>query len=144
MLSRVICAATVDLQIALFCTAFPLLFGTIAGAVIGYFGGPLDAVFGRLVDLTVTVPFLILVIAIVAVLGPGLFNLYIAVSVVGWVPYARLVRSEMMVQAKRDYAAAARVMGFSTAANHLRASVSERDHADHRLLDDGSVACASC
>lgn len=114
VLSRVIWAAPVDLQIALFCTAFPLVFGTIAGALIGYFGGPLDIVFGRLVDLTLTVPFLILVIAIVAVLGPGLLNLYIAVSVVGWVPYARLLRSEMMVQATREYVAAARVMGFST------------------------------
>ena len=59
-----------------------------------------------------TIPFLVLVIAIVAVLGPGLFNLYVAVSVVGWVPYARLMRAEMMVQSQRDYAAAARVMGF--------------------------------
>ena len=115
MLSRVIFAARIDLQIAIFCTVFPLLFGTAIGAVIGYYGGIMDAIFGRLVDLSVTVPFLILVIAIVAVLGPGLFNLYVAVSVVGWVPYARLVRSEMMVQAKRDYAAAARAMGFSPA-----------------------------
>ncbi len=115
MLSRVIFAATVDLRIAIFCTVFPLLFGTVIGAVIGYYGGFIDAVFGRLVDLSITVPFLILVIAIVAVLGPGLFNLYVAVSVIGWVPYARLVRSEMMVQSKRDYAAAARVMGFGTA-----------------------------
>ena len=70
--------------------------------------------FGRLVDLVVTVPFLVLVIAIVAVLGPGLTNLYIAVSVVGWVFYARLIRGEMMVQKRREYAAAGRVMGFST------------------------------
>lgn len=114
MLSRVIWAAPVDLQIAVFCTVFPLIFGTLAGALVGYYGGPIDAVFGRLVDLTITIPFLILVIAIVAMLGPGLVNLYIAVSVVGWVPYARLLRSEMMVQASRDYVAAARVMGFST------------------------------
>jgi peptide/nickel transport system permease protein len=114
MLSRVIFAASIDLQIAIFSTVFPLLFGTIIGAVVGYRGGLIDALFGRLVDLSVTVPFLILVIAIVAVLGPGLFNLYVAVSVVGWVPYARLVRSEMMVQSKRDYAAAARAMGFGT------------------------------
>jgi peptide/nickel transport system permease protein len=114
MLSRVIWAASIDLQIAVFSTLFPAVFGTVAGALIGYYGGVLDAVFGRLVDLVVTVPFLVLVIAIVAVLGPGLVNLYVAVSVVGWVAYARLIRSEMMVQKKRDYAAAARVMGFGT------------------------------
>ena len=114
MLSRVIWAASIDLQIAIFCTLFPVLFGTFAGALIGYYGGLLDTLFGRLVDLVVTIPFLVLVIAIVAVLGPGLINLYIAVSVVGWVAYARLIRSEMLVQKKRDYAAAGRVMGFGT------------------------------
>ena len=115
MLSRVIFAASTNLQIAIFVTIFPLVIGTIIGAIVGYSGGLIDTLFGRLVDLSVTVPFLILVIAIVAVLGPGLFNLYVAVSVVGWVPYARLVRAEMMVQSKRDYAAAARAMGFSPA-----------------------------
>jgi len=114
MLSRVIWAASIDLQIAVFSTLFPAVFGTVAGALIGYYGGVLDAVFGRLVDLVVTVPFLVLVIAIVAVLGPGLVNLYVAVSIVGWVAYARLIRSEMMVQKKRDYTAAAHVMGFGT------------------------------
>ena len=115
MLSRVIWASSIDLQIAVFSTVFPLVLGTLAGAIVGYRGGILDAVFGRLVDLSVTIPFLVLVIAIVAVLGPGLFNLYVAVSAVGWVPYARLVRSEMAIQSQRDYAAAARVMGFSPA-----------------------------
>lgn len=112
MLSRVVWASSIDLQIAIFSTVFPLVLGTFAGAIVGYRGGILDALFGRLVDLSVTIPFLVLVIAIVAVLGPGLFNLYVAVSAVGWVPYARLVRSEMVIQSKRDYAAAARVMGF--------------------------------
>lgn len=114
ILSRVIWAASIDLQIAIFCTLFPVIFGTIFGAFIGYHGGILDTLFGRLVDLVVTVPFLILVIAIVAVLGPGLLNLYIAVSVVGWVAYARLTRSEMIIQKSFDYAAAARVMGFGS------------------------------
>ena len=58
-------------------------------------------------------PFLVLVIAIVAVLGPGLLNLYIAVSSVGWIYYARLVRGEMFVQKKAEYAQAAKVMGYS-------------------------------
>jgi peptide/nickel transport system permease protein len=115
MLSRVIWASAIDLQIAIFSTVFPLVLGTLTGAIVGYRGGMLDAVFGRLVDLSVTIPFLVLVIAIVAVLGPGLFNLYVAVSAVGWVPYARLVRSEMVIQSQRDYAAAARVMGFGPA-----------------------------
>ena len=93
MLSRVIWATRIDLQIALFATVFPLIFGTLVGALVGYYGGWLDAVFGRLVDLIVTFPFLVLVIAIVAVLGPGLFNMYVAVSAVGWVFYAQLMRA---------------------------------------------------
>lgn len=114
ILSRVIAAASIDLQIAIFSTVFPLILGTIIGAIVGFTGGIADSLFGRLIDLSVIMPFLILVITIVAVLGPGLFNLYVAMCVVGWVPYARLVRSEVMVQSKRDYAAAARAMGFST------------------------------
>ena len=112
MLSRVIWAASVDLQIAVFSTLFPVIFGTIVGSFIGYYGGIFDTLFGRLVDLVVTVPFLVLVIAIVAVLGPGLFNLYIAVGTVGWVAYARLTRAEIIRQKSLDYAAAGRVMGF--------------------------------
>ena len=82
---------------------------------MGYYGGWADAVFGRLVDLVVTFPFLVLVIAIVAVLGPGLLNMYIAVGVVGWVFYARLMRGEVLVLRGHDYVAAAKVLGYSEA-----------------------------
>lgn len=61
----------------------------------------------------VTIPFLVLVIAIVAVLGPGLLNMYIAISAVGWIVYARLTRAEILAQRRRDYADAGRVMGYS-------------------------------
>ena len=112
VLSRVIWATRIDLQIALFCTLFPLIFGTIIGALIGFYGGWLDAVFGRLVDLVVTFPFLVIVIAIVSVLGPGLINMYVAVSILGWVFYAKLMRADVQVQKQADYAAAARVLGY--------------------------------
>ena len=115
MLSRTIWAYRVDLQIALFGPLFPVVFGTAIGAVGGYAGGWAQVVFGRVVDAVVTFPFLVLVIAIVAVLGPGLINLYIAVSAVGWVFYARIVAAEVAVQGRLDYAAAGRVMGYSTA-----------------------------
>jgi peptide/nickel transport system permease protein len=112
VLSRVIWATRVDMQIALFCTIFPLIFGTIVGALAGYYGGWLDTIFGRLVDLIITFPFLVIVIAIVAVLGPGLVNMYIAVSAVGWVFYAQLMRADVQVQKQSDYAAAAHVLGY--------------------------------
>jgi peptide/nickel transport system permease protein len=115
VLSRTIWAARIDLQIAIFGTLFPAVFGTFVGALIGYTGGLVDTLFRRLVDLLITIPFLVLVIAIVAVLGPGLLNMYIAVSAVSWVFYARLMRSEIIAQKRRDYADAGRVMGYSSA-----------------------------
>lgn len=112
ILSRVIWAARIDFAIALLTTLFPVVGGTIIGALVGYYGGWLDMLFGRIVDLVITFPQLVIVIAIVAVLGPGLANMFIAVSVVGWVFYARLMRAEVMTQKQADYAAAGRVLGY--------------------------------
>jgi peptide/nickel transport system permease protein len=112
VLSRVLHAYTIDMQIAIFATVFPFLFGSLVGALVGYAGGFVEALFGRVVDAIITFPFLVLVIAIVAVLGPGLSNMYIAVSMVGWVFYARLVAAEIKVQKRLDYADAGRVMGY--------------------------------
>lgn len=115
VLSRVIHAYSVDMQIAVFATVLPFFFGTSVGAVIGYAGGMAETIFGRLVDAIITFPFLVLVIAIVAVLGPGLINMYIAVGVVDWVFYARLAVAEVKVQKRLDYAEAGRAMGYSPA-----------------------------
>lgn len=115
VLSRVIHAYRIDMQIAVFATLGPFLIGTLVGALVGYFGGLTEALFGRLVDAAVTFPFLVLVIAIVAVLGPGLGNMYVAIGVVGWVFYAKLVAAEVKVQRRLDYADAGRVMGYTPA-----------------------------
>ena len=112
ILSRLIWAAHIDLAIALCTTVFPVIFGTIIGALVGYYGGWLDMLFGRIVDLVITFPFLVIVITIVSVLGPGLLNMFIAVSAVGWVFYARLMRAEVMTQKQADYASAGRVLGY--------------------------------
>jgi peptide/nickel transport system permease protein len=115
--SRTIWATRIDMQIAIFSTLFPLVFGTLMGALTGYYGGWLDTIFGRLVDLLIAFPFLVIVIALIAMLGPliglGLKCMYIAVSIVGWVFYAQLMRAEIQVQKQSDYAAAARVLGYS-------------------------------
>ena len=116
VLSRVIHAYTIDMQIALFATIVPFLFGTFAGALVGYVGGLTETLFGRVVDAVITFPFLVLVIAIVSVLGPGLINMYIAVGVVGWVFYARIIAAEVRVQKRLDYADAGRAMGYT----HMR------------------------
>ena len=113
--SRVVWAARVDMQIALFTTLVPFIVGSIVGAVAGYYGKWFDSLFGIIVNIVVVFPFLVLVIAIVAFLGPGLTNMYIAVSMVGWVAYGRLVRGEMLVQKQAEYALSARVMGYTPA-----------------------------
>ena len=113
VLSRVIHAYTIDMQIALFATLFPFIFGTIVGAIVGYVGGVTEAIFGRIVDAVISFPFLVLVIAIVSVLGPGLINMYIAIGVVGWVFYARIIAAEVKVQKRLDYADAGRAMGYT-------------------------------
>jgi peptide/nickel transport system permease protein len=112
VLARVIHAYRIDLQIAVFATVGPFIVGTAIGALVGYRGGIAETIFGRIVDAVITFPFLVIVIAIVAVLGPGLGNMYIAVGVVDWVFYARLVAAEVTVQRRLDYADAARAMGY--------------------------------
>lgn len=111
-LSRVIHAYRIDMQIAVFATVPAFVFGTLVGAFVGYAGGLAMSIFGRVVDAVITFPFLVLVIAIVAALGPGLGNMYIAVGIVGWVFYARLVAAEIAVQKRLDYADAGRAMGY--------------------------------
>lgn len=111
--SRVVYGARIVLQIALFTTLFPFVFGSLLGAITAYRGRWADALVGRIADIVVVFPFLVLVIAIVSVLGPGLVNMYIAVSAVGWVAYWRLVRGEVYAQKNAEYAQAARVLGYS-------------------------------
>jgi peptide/nickel transport system permease protein len=114
--ARVVFAARIDLQIGAIGVALPLIIGSIVGLAAGYYGGWVDAVIGRVVDVMIAFPFLVLVIAIVAMLGPGLINLYIALTVVSWVLYTRIVRAETIALKKREYVLAARNLGFG----HLR------------------------
>jgi peptide/nickel transport system permease protein len=110
VLTRVVFGTQIDLQIGLFTVAPAFIIGTIIGTLAGYFGGALDILAMRLVDIAVAFPFLVAVIAIVAVLGPGLINMYIAVACVGWVSYARIARAEILVVKTQDYVQAARLL----------------------------------
>ena len=115
ILSRVIWGTRIDLQIAVIGVLFPFLIGTTVGTVAGFFGGPVDAIFMRLVDIILAFPFLVLMLSIIAILGPGLGSFYIAMALVGWVSYARLIRAQMLVLKSSDYAVAAVSLGFSRA-----------------------------
>jgi peptide/nickel transport system permease protein len=112
--ARIIYSTRLDLQIGLFSVLFPFVFGSLVGVLTGYMGGLVDTIFMRLVDVLMAFPFLILVIAIMAILGPGLRNLYIAVGVIGWIPYARITRGETLAARNLEYVQAATTVGCTT------------------------------
>ena len=115
ILSRVIWGTRIDLQIGLIGVIFPFIIGTVIGTLAGYFGGLVDTIFMRLVDIVLAFPFLVLMLAIIAILGPGLGSFYIAMALVGWVSYARLIRAQMLVLKHSDFVIAAQSLGFSHA-----------------------------
>jgi peptide/nickel transport system permease protein len=114
VLTRVLYGARIDLQIALITTYVPLVYGLMLGAIAGFLGGWFDRVLMRFVDIAIAFPFLVLIIVIVAILGPGIKSMYIAVFVVGWTMYCRLARADMLVIREQEYLLAARALGFGS------------------------------
>jgi peptide/nickel transport system permease protein len=112
VLTRVLYGAAIDLRIGVLAVVFPFLFGSLVGAAAGYLGGWADTLVMRTVDVITAVPFLVLVIAIVAFLGPGEVNILVAIGAVGWVTYARLVRGEVLRERSLEYVAAGRALGY--------------------------------
>jgi peptide/nickel transport system permease protein len=105
--------ARVDLQIAFIAMLFPLVLGTTLGLLSGYFGGVVDAVVMRAVEVIVAFPVYVLIIVFVFVLGPGAASMYVAITLVSWVSYARISRGEMLVAKEQEYVLAARSAGLS-------------------------------
>ena len=114
--TRLIFGARVSLLIALIPVFVAATFGTLVGIIAGYFGGWVDLILMRVADVFLGFPALILVLAIVAVLGPGILNVSLALVVVFWTDYARVVRSSTLVLREQAYVLAARAVG----ASHLR------------------------
>ncbi len=112
--SQLLYGARVDLHVAFLAVVFPFVLGTTLGMLAGYLGGWADSLIMRLVDVVVAFPFFVLVIALVFVLGPGERSIYIAITIVGWVSYARIVRAEVLVAKQQEYVLAARAGGLST------------------------------
>jgi peptide/nickel transport system permease protein len=118
--SRIVYSTRLDLQIGLFSVLFPFIFGSLIGIATGYLGGWLDTLVMRVVDVLMAFPFLVLVLAIMSILGPGLSNLYFAVGLVGWIPYARISRAETLATRNLEYVHAARTIGAGTPRIMLR------------------------
>lgn len=114
ILSRIIFGARLSLLVAISVVACSLLIGVILGGLAGYYGGAVDTVLNIFaMNAFMALPGILLAIAFVAFLGPGLVNLILALSIGGWVGYARLVRGQVLAIREREFIEAARALGAS-------------------------------
>ncbi len=111
VLSRVIYGSRVSVIVGVCAVSVASMIGVSVGLLAGYFGGTLDAIIGRVVDTVLSVPFIVLALAVVGVLGPSLVNLIVVLGAVGWVSYARVVRGDVLSVRTREYVQAAAAIG---------------------------------
>jgi len=115
VLSRLIYGSRVALIVALVAASLAALLGTLLGLVAGFFGGALDNAISRLVEIWMSFPPVLLSIVLVAVIGAGLDAVILAIVIVDWTRFCRVVRAEVLVQKAQDYVASARIIGLSRA-----------------------------
>lgn len=109
--ARIVFGARVSLRVGFSVVILASLVGVTLGAVSGYFGGTVDVIVMRLCDILLAFPGILLAIAMVAVLGPSLNNVIIALATIGWVGYARLVRGQVLKVREMEYVTAAKALG---------------------------------
>ena len=112
--ARVLSGARISLLVGLVVVGVSSTLGTLLGSIAGYFGGTVDEIVSRLMDILLAFPGLLLAIAMVAVLGPSLTNVILALSLIGWVGYARLVRGQVLRARELEFVQAARALGAAT------------------------------
>lgn len=120
ILSRVVAGTRISLTVGIVASFLSLAIGVFFGLVAGYFGGRIDAVMQQLFDVFLAFPSLLLAIGISAVLQPGLSSAMLAITLVGWAGFARLVRSITLQLREQNYVEASRAIGASTARILLR------------------------
>ena len=111
VLSRIVYGARVSLRVGFSVVLLASIVGITLGAIAGYFGGKLDTLIMRLSDILLAFPGILLAIALVAVLGPSLNNVILALATIGWVGYARLVRGQVLKVREMEFVTAARALG---------------------------------
>ncbi|MDY4523275.1 MAG: ABC transporter permease [Atopobium sp.] len=122
VLSRVIYGARISLSVGLLATAISTIIGLFMGAMAAYYGGIWDTIIMRLADVFLAFPYILFVIALLAVIGPGIQNVFVAIGVLGWPSIARVFRSAILTVKENDYVDAARAMGasdFRIVARHI-------------------------
>src|SRR6201991_919536 len=113
ILARVLAGARISFLVGLTVVTVSASIGTLLGAIAGYAGGVVDDAISRVIDVLLAFPGLLLAIALVAVLGPSLRNVLFALTIIGWVGYARLVRGQVLRAREFEYVQAARAQGAS-------------------------------
>jgi len=113
ILSRLIFGAQIALTVAVVASFFAALIGTFLGLLAGYYGGWVDWLISRLVEIWMAFPAVLLSIVLVAVIGTGLHSVIVAIAVIDWTRFCRVVRAETMVQRRQDYVASAVTIGLS-------------------------------
>lgn len=111
--ARLLYGARIDLLIGFGAVLTPFVFGTLVGSIAGYYGGKVDAVVTGVMDMVMAFPYYVLIIALVFVLGAGIPSIFIAMALVAWVSYARIVRAEVLSAKEREYVLATRAAGLS-------------------------------
>jgi ABC-type dipeptide/oligopeptide/nickel transport system permease subunit len=112
VLSRLVYGSRVALMVAVVAGVSAGAIGALLGLLAGYFGGWVDAVVSRIIEIWMAFPAVLLAILIVAILGPGVGSVIVAIAVIDWTRFARVVRADTMAQASSDYVTAARTVGF--------------------------------
>ncbi len=115
VLSRIIYGARVSLLVGFVAVGIATLVGVLVGALAGYYGGVLDQILMRLVDLMLCFPTIFLILAVIAVLGPSIWNIMAIIGLTSWMGVARLVRAEFLSLREREFVVAARALGASDA-----------------------------
>jgi len=115
VLSRIIFGARVSLLVGVVAVGISTLIGVLVGALAGYYGGVLDQILMRLVDLMLCFPTIFLILAVIAVLGPSIWNIMAVIGLTSWMGVARLVRAEFLSLREREFVVAARALGASDA-----------------------------
>jgi len=113
--SRLLAGARISLLVGLVVVGVSATIGLVVGAVAGYVGGAIDEVISRVIDILLAFPGILLAIALVAVLGPSLTNVVLALTAIGWVGYARLVRGQVLKARELEFVQAARALGAGPA-----------------------------
>jgi peptide/nickel transport system permease protein len=113
VLSRMIWGARISLKVGFVATGIAMLIGTILGAASGYYGRWVDAIIMRFVDIMLCFPTFFLILAVIAILEPSIWNIMIVIGLTGWMGITRLVRADFISLKERDFVSAARVIGAS-------------------------------